>query len=107
VVVLPDWFQALNKDIRYQLTSIGAPAPNLHVAQEVADNRFRIAGGKPGTKVSWQLTGVRQDAYARQYPLRIEEDKPEAERGRYLHPSAFGRPAALTAAGAVDRKGAR
>lgn len=29
VVQLPDWFQALNKDFRYQLTSLGSPQPNL------------------------------------------------------------------------------
>jgi hypothetical protein len=90
VVQMPDWFEALNRDFRYQLTAIGAPGPNLFIAQEVAQNRFKIAGGKPGTKVSWQVTGVRHDAYAKIHPIRVEEDKPEAERGRYLHPEAFG-----------------
>src|SRR5262245_711847 len=36
VVELPDWFEALNRDFRYQLTAVGVPAPNLHVAEEVA-----------------------------------------------------------------------
>ncbi|HEY9386381.1 MAG TPA: hypothetical protein VIP70_05030, partial [Nitrososphaeraceae archaeon] len=31
-IELPDWFGALNKDFRYQLTAIGAPGPNLHIA---------------------------------------------------------------------------
>jgi hypothetical protein len=52
-VELPAWFEALNKDFRYQLTPIGAPGPNLYIAQEVQDNRFQIAGGTPGMKVSW------------------------------------------------------
>ncbi len=31
VVELPDWFEALNMDYRYQLTAIGAPGPkSLH-----------------------------------------------------------------------------
>src|SRR4029079_2021788 len=60
-VELPDWFDALNRDFRYQLTAMGEAAPGLYVAAEVADNHFGIAGGAPGMKVSWQLTGVRQD----------------------------------------------
>jgi hypothetical protein len=93
-VGLPDWFEALNVDFRYQLTCVGAFAP-VYVAQEITDHRFRIAGGRAGMKVSWQVTGVRHDAYARAHPLRVEEEKPAAERGRYLHPAAFGLPASM------------
>src|SRR5262249_49947693 len=49
-ITLPDWFEALNRDFRYQLTCIGGFAP-VYVAQEIAGNRFRIAGGKTGQKV--------------------------------------------------------
>jgi hypothetical protein len=52
VVQLPDWFETLNADFRYQLTAIGAPGPNLYIAQEVQGNSFRLAGGSPGMKVS-------------------------------------------------------
>jgi hypothetical protein len=92
VVSLPKWFEALNRDFRYQLTSIGAPAPNLHIAQEIANHQFSIAGGAPGMKVSWQVTAVRHDAYAKAHPLVVEVKKSEKERGRYLHPDAFGAP---------------
>src|SRR5258708_19206739 len=51
-VVLPNYFQDLNRDYRYQLTSIGAPGPRLYIAREVSANRFRISGGKPHAKVS-------------------------------------------------------
>lgn len=91
-VSLPEYFEALNRDFRYQLTAIGAPGPNLYVAQEIAGNRFKIEGGKPGARVSWQVTGVRQDAYANAHRIPVEEDKPSAERGYYLHPDAFGQP---------------
>lgn len=94
-VRMPDWFEALNRDLRYQLTAIGAPAPHLHVAAELRQGTFRIAGGVPGGKVSWQLTGTRQDAYARAYPTPVEEDKPPQERGRYLVPEVFGKPESL------------
>jgi hypothetical protein len=90
VVTMPDYFQALNGEYRYQLTSIGAPGPNLYIAEEISKNTFRIAGGAPGAKVSWEVTGVRHDAYAKHNRVQVEVDKPAAERGTYLHPEAFG-----------------
>ena len=92
MVFLPKWFEALNADFRYQLTAIGAAAPNLHVAQEIAQHQFRIAGGSAGMKVSWQVTGVRHDAFAKAHPLAVQVSKPEKERGHYLHPEAYGAP---------------
>ncbi len=89
-VTMPQWFSALNKEFRYQLTAVGAPGPNLHIAEEVKGNRFRIAGGKPGMKVSWQLTGIRKDAYAEAHRIPVEQDKPERERGSFLHPELHG-----------------
>jgi trimeric autotransporter adhesin len=89
-VKLPEYFQALNSDFRYQLTAIGAPGPNLYIAEEISGNHFKIAGGKAGAKVSWQVTGIRQDAYAKAHPIKVEEDKPVRERGHYLHPELFG-----------------
>lgn len=91
-VSLPDYFEALNRDFRYQLTAVGAPGPNLYVAQEITGNRFQIEGGKTGAKVPWQVTGVSQDAYANAHRIPVEEDKPFADRGYYLHPDAFGQP---------------
>ncbi len=89
-VELPDWFESLNGDFRYQLTPIGAPAPGLHVADPVSGNRFRIGGGEADMTVSWQVTGVRRDASARQHPVVVEEDKRPEDRGRYVDPSAHG-----------------
>ena len=91
-VSLPKWFEALNADFRYQLTAIGVAAPNLHIAQEIAHHQFSIAGGSPGMKVSWQVTGVRHDGYAKIHPLVVEVKKSEKERGHYLNPDAFGEP---------------
>jgi hypothetical protein len=92
-VELPKWFKALNRDFRYQLTPIGAPGPNLYIAEKISDNRFKIAGGKPGSEVSWQVTGVRQDLYANANRVVVEEEKPAVERGYYLHPELYGQPA--------------
>jgi len=91
-VQLPDWFEALNRDFRYQLTAIGAPGPNLYIAEEISGNRFKIAGGQPGMKVSWQVTGIRHDAYANAHRIPVEEMKPPRERGYFLYPKELGQP---------------
>jgi hypothetical protein len=83
-VKLPGYFSSFNRDASYQLTAIGAPAPNLYVAQEVTGNRFRIAGGIPGQKVSWLIAGVRQDAYAEAHPLRVETRKSRKDLGTLM-----------------------
>lgn len=88
-VQLPSYFEALNKDFRYQLTCVGGYAP-VYIAEEIVNNSFRIAGGKAGLKVSWQVTGVRQDAYAKAHPITPEVEKPAHERGWYLHPVEHG-----------------
>lgn len=101
-VDLPEWFEALNRDFRYQLTCIGTVGP-VYVADEVNEAHFRIAGGTPGLKVSWLVTGVRKDAFAVAHPLAVEAEKTAEERGRYLFPVEMGVPASLS----VDRtKGA-
>ena len=90
VVELPEWFGALNRDFRYPLTALGVPMPGLHIAEEISNNRFRISGGMAGMKVSWQVTGIRQDAWANKNRIRVEENKSEKERGHFLHSEAFG-----------------
>jgi hypothetical protein len=91
-IELPEWFGELNRDYRYQLTAINEPAPDLHIAEEISENRFRIAGGTTGMKVSWQVTGIRRDAWAERNRIVVEEDKPQEARGTYLHPEVFGEP---------------
>lgn len=90
-VDLPEWFEALNQDFRYQLTCIGGFAP-VYIESEIAGNRFKIAGGKKGMKVSWQVTGIRHDPIADLKRIKVEENKPENEKGLYLYPEAYGMP---------------
>ena len=92
-VQMPDWFEAENTRFHYQLTAIGEAAPALYVAQKMRSNHFEIAGGKAGLEVSWQVTGTRQDAYARAHPLVVEPEKVGAEAGKYLYPLENGRSA--------------
>jgi hypothetical protein len=114
-IELPDWFGALNKDFRYQLTAIGAPGPNLYIAEEISDgitttndsnrnssanknsknnnSRFKIAGGTSDMKVSWQVTGIRKDPWANAHRIQVEEDKSAEEQGYYLYPDLYGKAA--------------
>jgi hypothetical protein len=91
IVALPTWMDKLNEEFRVQLTPLGAPAPQIHVAEEVRNGKFRIAGGSSGQQVFWQVTGVRKDPWAKAHPLVIEEDKKNAERDFYLHPELYGK----------------
>jgi hypothetical protein len=92
VVELPEYFDALNKDVRYQLTPLQAPAPDLHVKTLLRDGKFTIAGAKPNQTVCWQVTGTRKDAWANAHRIEVEQDKPEKERGTYLFPKGHGQP---------------
>jgi hypothetical protein len=89
-VAMPDWFEAVNRDLRYQLTPLGRPAPNLHISREVDAGRFAIAGGASGQRICWQVTGVRDDPWARAHQLITEEDKSEDDQGLFLHPELHG-----------------
>ena len=93
-VTLPDWFGALNKDFRYQLTCIGGYA-QIYVKEEIANNRFVIGGGQAGLKVSWQVTGIRKDPYAEKNRIPVEEQKQGDERGKYLYPKAYNAPESM------------
>ena len=91
MVELPEWFEPVNRDFRYQLTCIGSFAP-VYVSEEIHENQFKIAGGQPGMKVSWQVTGIRQDPWAEAHRIQVEVDKPVTERGSYLHPELYDMP---------------
>ena len=88
-IQLPSWFESLNRDFRYQLTPIGQFAQAM-VATEIASGRFTIKTDKPNVKVSWLVTGVRQDAWANAHRIPVEQTKADTEKGRYLHPELYG-----------------
>ncbi len=89
IVQLPEYFSALNKDFRYQLTVIGQFAQAI-VSEEINGTQFSIKTDEPRVKVSWQVTGIRKDAFAEDNRIQVEVDKPVKERGFYLHPKAYG-----------------
>jgi hypothetical protein len=73
------------------LTVIGQFAQAI-VASKVSGNRFTIKTDRPGVEVSWQATGVRKDVYANKHRIPVEQEKPERERGYYIHPKLFDQP---------------
>ena len=91
VIALPNWFEAINQDLRYQLTVIGTFAQAI-VGEKVKNNRFIIKTNAANVEVSWQVTGVRSDAAMHNHPFKVEQDKPERERGHYLSPDAYNQP---------------
>lgn len=91
LVSLPAYFETLNRDFRYQLTVIGQPA-QAWVLEEIKENQFKIQTDKPNVKVSWQVTGVRQDPWAVQHPVIPEEEKLPQDKGKYLNPEVYGKP---------------
>jgi hypothetical protein len=92
VVSLPPYFADLNRDVTYQLTVIEQFAQAM-ISREIDDtNAFAIKTDRPRVKISWQVTGIRKDPWAERNRIAAEQDKPEHERGTYLHPGAHGKP---------------
>ncbi len=75
IVELPTYFDALNTDVRYQFFPVSEAMPNLHIKTEEKNNRFTIAGGVSGGRVSWQVTGNRHDPYILANPVVNEVEK--------------------------------
>jgi hypothetical protein len=85
-VTLPDYFESLNKDFRYQLTVVGGTFAQAIVSKKVAGNKFQIRTSEPNTEVSWQVTGIRKDAYANAHRVQPEVEKEANNKGKYLNP---------------------
>ncbi len=102
VVELPAYFLTLNKDFRYLATAIGQSMPKLHLSKEVQPRFFglfgkpvfRIAGGVPGGRVSWQITGIRHDPFIVDNPIVPEVEKGPGQivdKGEYICPECYTR----------------
>lgn len=89
VINLPDWFEPLNTDFRYQLTVVGQFAQAI-VSEKIHDNTFSIKTDKPNVEVSWMVTGIRNDPSAQKHPIVVEEKKRKEDRGKYISPEDYG-----------------
>jgi hypothetical protein len=96
VVSLPGWFEAAHTDFRYQLTVLDeSDEPGFaqaKVVRKITAGHFTVRASAPDVEVSWQVTGIRTDPFARRHRTVVEREKPPAERGTYLHPEAWGQP---------------
>lgn len=86
-VKLPAYFEAANKDFRYQLTTIGTFAQAI-VKEKISGNKFVIQTSTPNVEVSWQITAVRADKFANEN--RIIPEKEKEIKGTYIHPELYG-----------------
>ncbi len=97
-VTMPEWFDALNRDFRYQLTVLDETDNDFIFAKVYrkigaeAPRQFTIRTSAPNIEVSWLVTGIRQDAFANQHRIPVEVEKTDHDKGKYLHPKAFGKP---------------
>ena len=90
-ITMPDYFEVLNRDFRYQLTVIGVFAQAI-IKEKLEDLKFVIQTDQPNVEVSWQITGIRQDPYANKNRIEVEVDKEEKFIGQYIHPEAYDQP---------------
>ncbi len=95
-ITMPEYFNALNTDFRYQLTVIDEDDNDdmfiwAKVVRRMSDkNTFTIRTSRGNVDVSWQVTGVRQDAWAKANRVVPEVAKEAANKGKYIHPELFG-----------------
>ena len=101
-VKLPDYAKNTNKDYRYQLTPIGQFAQCI-IKEKVIGNKFVIQTDKPNVEVSWMITGIRNDPYANQNRIVPVVDKDQNEKGKYLHPEAYGKDGSYNMYKPLDR----
>lgn len=86
-VTLPKYFEAANKDFRYQLTTIGTFAQAI-IKEKISDNTFIIQTNEANVEVSWQVTAVRADKFANNN--RVVPEKEKEFKNSYLHPKLYG-----------------
>jgi hypothetical protein len=91
IVNLPDYFGAINKDFRYQLTVVGTFAQAI-ISKEIVSNQFEIATSIPNVKVSWEVKGVRNDAHMRKFPFVAQQEKISSQKGKYWDPAVYNQP---------------
>jgi len=94
VVQLPEYFEAINKDFRYQLTVVGVFAQAI-ISKEVSNNQFEITTNQPNVKVSWEVKGVRNDLRMQKYPFEAVQEKSTEQKGKYVDPAVYNLPESM------------
>lgn len=89
-VELPAYYDSIAVNPSYHLTCVGGFA-QVYVASE-GKNKFKIAGGRAGLRVSWLVQAERNDPYARAHPMVVEPFKSDTEVGLLSYPREYGYP---------------
>ncbi len=89
-VYLPAYVEAFSHDFRYQLTPIADRPVMATLVRELEESSFTLRTDAPATKVCWQVSGKRHDAWAKENRLVAEADKPGEEQrtGEFAMPPA-------------------
>lgn len=90
-VTLPNYFEEINRDFRYQLTVIGKFAQAI-IAEEIMNNQFTIQTNEPRVKVSWRVEAIRNDRWVQKYGYKTEQEKENEFKGKYLNPELYNQP---------------
>jgi len=91
-VDLPEYFEDINTNVKYQLTVVsgGRDFVQAMVSREVEGNRFQVRTSAPRTKVSWRVDADRNDLYARRHRPTDVLQKGPREVGTYANPDVYG-----------------
>jgi hypothetical protein len=96
-VQLPDYFEQINKDFKYQLTVVDDTDSDqfviAKVAKKIRSNQFKIRTNAPNIEVAWEVKAVRNDLWMQKYGAPSEMTKSNAEKGKYQHPELYGQSA--------------
>lgn len=94
-VELPDYFEEINANIKYQLTVISEDFAQAIVSRKARGNRFQIRTNQPNIEVSWRVEADRNDERVRyNRPVDVRE-KISPEQGKYQHPEFYGLPESM------------
>lgn len=95
-VQLPEYFDEINTDCKYQLTVVDDNASTnfvqVKIGKKIVGNRFLIMSSAPNTEVSWRVEANRNDLYVRAIKPKDAIEKEGVERGTYQHPELYGMP---------------
>lgn len=97
-VELPEYFESINKDFKYQLTAVNEADDvfvQVMVTKKIVANRFQVRASKGGAEVSWRIEATRNDAYCRRHPSPTVVDKIDDEKGKYQRPELYDAPASM------------
>lgn len=93
-VQLPEYFQEINANFKYQLTVVDDDDSNAFVmakvSKKIRGNRFQIRTNAPHIEVSWEVKADRNDLFVRRKHPKDVVEKVGVERGRYQHPELYG-----------------